>query len=66
MSEAITLERLVKAGEFRERWLALGFKTRAAIGNEIGVSEDAVKLWDKAKRPIPRYAWRSLERAESA
>lgn len=64
--EAIQLERRVKASEFKERWLALGYETRPQVAKEIGVSDEAVKTWETCTRPIPLYAWRSLERLEAA
>jgi hypothetical protein len=50
--------------EFRDRWLALGFKNRVAVAAEIGVTADAVKKWERGERPIPKYAWIALERTE--
>lgn len=66
MSQVIALERSVKAGEFRERWLALGFETLEDISNEMAVSTDTVKSWNCGRSPIPKWAWRFLERVESA
>ena len=62
---SIKLERSIKAMEFRDRWHALGFTTRPRIASEVGVSDEAVKTWETCTRPIPRYAWRSLERLEA-
>jgi len=50
--------------DFRNRWLALGFKSRTEVALEIGVTAEAVKKWDYGRSPIPRYAWLALERTE--
>lgn len=66
VDESIFLERRVKCIEFRDRWRALGYDSRPQIADEIGVSDEAVKTWETGTRPIPRYAWRALERVETA
>lgn len=63
--EAIILERRIKATEFKDRWHALGYENRPQVAEEIGVSDEAVKTWETCTRPIPRYAWRALERVET-
>lgn len=66
IDQVVTLANRIRENEFRERWEAMGYKTRPQIAAEVGVSPDAVKRWEDGSRPVPRYAWRALERVEAS
>lgn len=53
---------MITGTEFKKKRLELGYATRKAIAEEIGVSYEAVKTWENESRPVPVYAERSLNR----
>lgn len=64
MDEAVDLKMRIDGNDFRDRRIAL-MLNRDELAEEIGVSEETVKSWELARRPIPRYALRSLCRLEA-
>ena len=50
--------------EFKKKRIALGYKKRVAIADEIGVEVPTVKSWEIGARPVPRYAERALNRIQ--
>ena len=51
--------------DFMKRREAIGYTSRHAIANEIGVSDNTVKSWEICQRPVPQYAINFILREES-
>lgn len=52
----------MKGTEFKELREQMGYKTRRSIADEIGVSFETVKSWERNVRPVPKYARLALAR----
>jgi len=60
MSDIITIKNAKASVDFHNRRTALGLKTRADVADKMGVSVEAVRSWETASRPVPKYALKML------
>lgn len=62
--EVVRLVQLMDGAKFKERRIALGYDTLAAVATAMSVPKELVQEWESGNQEIPKYAIHFLEREE--